>query len=192
MLPVGGKPMVEEVIDQFIAQGFTDFVLTTHYKADLIENYLWDGSAKGCKINYIREQTPQGTAGALRDVKAMGPIIVCNCDVQATVDYGDLLTHHAECKADATVCVALHQAQIPFGIVDTVNGLISGIEEKPIKNYPVVAGIYVLEPWVYDDIPDGPYNMPELIDQASSAVPYYLSGHWADIGTFEAYAGANA
>tara|TARA_Y100000310_G_scaffold54016_1_gene49536 strand:- start:599 stop:1252 length:654 start_codon:yes stop_codon:yes gene_type:complete len=191
MLPVGGKPMVEEVIDGFIAQGFDTFVLTTHYKAELIENYLWDGSQKGCRINYIREDTPQGTAGALRDVRAMGPIIVCNCDIQATIDYDDLLVHHAESGADATMCLALHQHQIPFGVVNIDDGRLKGIDEKPILNYSVSAGINVLEPWTYDDIPEGPYDMPDLLMNAGSVVPYYISGHWADIGTFEAYNGAN-
>ena len=198
MLPVHGKPMVEEVIDGFIAQGFKDFVLTTHYKAELIENYLWDGSAKGCKISYIREPEPLGTVGALRNLKSDGSVIVCNADIQATVDYNHLLTHHAGACVKATVCLALYQHQIPYGVYidrrDTAIELTGGesfsILEKPIKNYSVVAGIYVLEPSVFSDIPEGPYDMPDLL-AGTTVAPYHLTGHWADIGTFESYNGAN-
>jgi len=191
MLPVHGKPMVEEVIDGFIAQGFKRFVLTTHYKAELIENYFGDGSTRGVGIDYIREETPQGTAGALRNLQAVGAVIVCNADIQAVVDYNDLLNAHHNFNNTATMCIALYQHQVPYGVAIIEEGQLVEIEEKPIKNYPVYAGICVLESGVFEHIPEGPYDMPDLLMSYKAVGSYMIQGHWADIGTFETYNGAN-
>jgi len=192
MLPVGGKPMVEEVIDGFMEQGFSDFVLTTCYKADLIEGYLGDGSAKGANIKYIREEEPQGTVGALRVLRGETPVIVCNADIQAHIDYKDLIGHHIRHDCEATMCLALYQIQIPFGVARLVQNQVEMIDEKPIKNYSVSAGVNVLDPHVFASIPDGKYDMPDLLMSLTTLSAYHITGHWADIGTFEAYNGANS
>lgn len=189
MLPVGGKPMIEEVIDQFVEQGFKDFILTTCYKAELIEEYFGDGSWKGVNISYLREETPQGTAGALRNVSSWGPFIVCNSDVQTHIDYEDLLNHHARSGCEATMCLARYQEQIHFGVAKIKDDVVEAIEEKPIYDYWVSAGINVLEPHLLDAIPDGPYNMPDLL-MSTRPSAYHIMGFWADLGTFEAYNGA--
>ena len=65
LLPVGGKPMLEHIIERAKAEGFRTFVLAVNYLGHMIEEYFGDGSRWQVKIEYLREQTPLGTAGAI-------------------------------------------------------------------------------------------------------------------------------
>lgn len=190
LLEVGAKPMIQEVIEEFISQDFTDFIISVHYLGELIKDYLSDGSNFGCDIDYIDEAEPLGTAGALYYVPDDEPVIVCNADIQAKLDYKDLVKHHTMAEADATMCLALYQHQVEYGVVEIENGHMTSIDEKPIKNYPVSAGINVISPSALVQVPPQPIDMPDLLLGLDNVSTYYISGHWQDIGTFETYEAA--
>ena len=196
MLKVGSKPMIELLMERFSAQGFKSFVLSVGYLADVIINYFGDGRKWGWDIDYIYEDQPLGTCGALRELKFSESFIVINADIRVEIVYQKLLNFHSFHGKQATACLALHQQQIHFGVaqvdVTTKAGELLLIEEKPIINYPVIAGIYVLDPSVRHLIPDGPHNMPDLlakIVKLGGVSTYQITGDWADLGTFESYTG---
>ena len=202
MLQVGTKPMLQGVIEGLVGQGFPDIILAVHYKAKLIEGYFGDGSQFNANIKYIHEKKPLGTAGALRLLPTLkGSVIVANADIITDVDYNDLMRFHNDSGTLATICLALHQYQVPFGVAQVDGEMVYRIDEKPIENFQVNAGIYVIHPTLVDMVPpSGAFDMPELltramekktVDGGPTVSGYVLSGRWADVGTFEAYNQAN-
>lgn len=193
LIHVGAKPMLETVIDQFFSQGFKKIWLSVNYRKELIKEYFGDGSSRGLKIRYLEETEPLGTGGAislLPDFEV--PYIVQNADVLTDIRYGELMESHARSNAEATVCVALHQHQVEYGVVDyDETNKMTGMREKPIENFPVNAGIYVLEPSARE-YASGRFDMPDLIARLPEVAVYEIEGQWHDCGSFEDLARANA
>ena len=193
MLNVGGRPIIEQIMRRFASQGFKHFWLCVNYKKELIKDYFGNGEDFGWKVKYAEETKPLGTAGALGllpDFKV--PFIVTNGDVIADIQYGDLMENHARSGKDATICLGLYQHQVPFGVADFEDDEFVGLREKPIENFSVNAGIYVLEPKVREKIyPKKALDMPTLLEKFECGA-YPIEGYWNDVGTFEQYAAANA
>ena len=188
MLRVGTKPMIQSLMEQFAAQNFRDFTLCVCYMADVITGYFEDGAKFGWRVDYVREADPLGTAGALRLLNPRSdPFIVMNADVRADIDFNDLLRFHVEQGREATVCAGLYQHQIPFGVLDIEGNLLARSHEKPIRNYPVNAGIYVLPASACRTLPKGASDMPQLLAQYETSV-YEIEGQWHDVGHFDSLA----
>ena len=194
LVRVGRKPMLQTIIEQFAAQGFVRFTLCVNYKAELIEEWFGDGAKMGVSIDYSRETEPLGTAGGLRLIdRPERRFIVANADVLAQIDYNDLLAHHDGRNAIATMCLAYHQHQVPYGVAHTEGGFVARISEKPIESWLVNAGIYVCEPRLIDEIPLGRCDMTDLLGKAGGFVSAYeMDGYWHDIGTFQSLEQAEA
>ena len=121
------------------------------------------------------------------------PYIVSNCDVlvEPVVKYGELMEAHARSNALATVCLALWQQQIEYGVAQLEDDRLVGIREKPIENFLVNAGIYVLEPDATAHAPKGCFDMTDLLDKLDGLGHYPIQGQWHDVGTFEDLARVN-
>ena len=189
LLPVGGKPMLEHIIERAKAEGFHHFVLAVHYLGYMIEDHFGNGAKWNVEISYLREQTPLGTAGALGLLprRPTEPFLVTNGDVLTDIRYGELLDFHKRHRAAATMAVRLHEWQHPFGVVKTKGVDITGFEEKPIARSHINAGIYVLEPQALDLLgKDEHCDMPTLFErlqqQAERAIVYPMHEPWLDVG----------
>lgn len=189
MLPVGKKPMLEHIVNRAIREGFQHFVMAVNYLGSMIEEHFGDGSPWQVRIDYLREDLPLGTAGALGllEPHPKDPFLVSNGDVLTDVRYGELLEYHCRSGAVATMAVRLHEWQVPFGVVQTEGVDITAIEEKPvIKNY-VNAGIYVLDPCVLKYLRAGePCDMPALFhhlrEEGRRTIVYPIHELWLDVG----------
>lgn len=190
LLKVGGRPILEVIVQNFVEQGFRKFFLSVNYKAEMVENHFGDGSKWGAEIQYLREKTRLGTAGALSMLPASlkGPVIVMNGDVLTKVNFGSLIAFHRKENAVATMAVRDFEYQIPYGVVKIDSNIIQSIQEKPIRTYFVNAGIYVLSDEARAMIPrDGAYfDMPQLFHQALSSgqrtAAFAIREYWLDIG----------
>ncbi|MFV0624703.1 nucleotidyltransferase family protein [Sphingomonas sp. ac-8] len=189
MLPVGGKPMIEHIVERARAEGFERFVFAIHYLGHMLEEHFGDGSRFGVEIDYLREERPLGTGGALGLMKHRpeGPFVVTNGDVLSDVRYGEILDFHVRHNATATMAVRPHEWQHPFGVVHTEGVDITGFEEKPMVRSRINAGIYALDPSVLDHIAHGEHcDMPTLFErvQASSrrTIVYPMHEPWLDVG----------
>ncbi len=189
MLPIAGKPMLEHIIDRAKLEGFNNFVLAIHYLGDVIEDYFGNGSKFDVNIEYLREQTPLGTAGALSlfDRRPTGPFIVTNGDVITDIRYGELLDFHIRNGGSATMAVRVYEWQHPFGVVQTDGINILGFDEKPIARSHVNAGVYVLDPIALNHLSVGSRcDMPNLFDRLKSqslrALAYPMHESWIDVG----------
>ena len=197
LLPVGGKPMLEHIIERARAEGFQRFVLAIHYLGNMIEDYFGDGSRWQVKIDYLRETSPLGTAGAigLLDPRPDAPFLVSNGDVLTDIRYGELLEFHCHHQAAATMAVRLHEWQHPYGVVRTEGVDIIGFEEKPVTRSHINAGIYVLEPSALDVLGahehcDMPTLFSRLQQRAARTIVYPMHEPWLDVGRVDDYVSA--
>ncbi len=189
MLPVGGQPMLQTIIESFARQRFYRFFVSVNYKSEMIEDHFGDGSKLGVDITYLREDRPLGTAGPLSALPDTPdePVFVMNGDVLTSVDFKQLLAFHQDQKADATMCVREYDFEVPFGVAETDGARLTGISEKPIQRFFVNAGIYLLNPSVLSMVPrNEPFDMPDLFKQVlaegMSPAAFPLREYWMDIG----------
>ena len=189
LLPVAGKPILEHIIDRAKVEGFSHFILAIHYLGNMIEEYFGNGDALGVKIEYLREESPLGTAGALSllDPLPESSFVVTNGDVLTDIQYGELLDFHLQHKATATMAVRVHEWQNPFGVVETRGVEIIGYEEKPISRARINAGVYVIDPSAISFLTKSdPCDMPTLFNsiqqQNLRTVAYLIHEQWLDVG----------
>ena len=198
MLHVGGKPILETIVKKFIDSGFTNIVMCVNYKSEIIKDHFGSGEKFGVTIEYVHEDKRMGTAGALTLLKEKltEPFFVMNGDLLTDINFESLLDYHTINKSIATMCVREYDFQVPFGVVNLDGHDIKSIVEKPIHNFFVSAGIYMLDPQCIDLIPkDEFYDMPTLFDalitQEKNVISFPLSEYWLDIGRIEEYEKAN-
>jgi NDP-sugar pyrophosphorylase family protein len=192
MLLIDGKPMLERIIESAKAEGFQRFILAVHYLGNVIEEYCGDGRRWDVQIDYLREESPLGTAGGLSllNPRPESPFIVSNADLISSIGYDDILNYHCTHGASATMAVRVHEWQHPFGVVYTEGVKIVGFEEKPIFRNHINAGIYVLNPDALDTLKTGEYcDIPTLFSrlQGSDAqtIVYPIHEPWLDVGRID-------
>lgn len=198
MLKVGGKPILETIIEGFKQFGYTNFIFSVNYKKEMIQNYFQGGDAFGVTITYVEETKRMGTAGALSLLpeKPTKPIFVMNGDLLTQVNFEQLMQFHQEHKAIATMCVREYEYQIPYGVIETKGTNLVSIQEKPIHKSFVNAGIYVLNPEAFEYIPkEDFFDMPTLfetiITDNKKASIYPIREYWLDIGRMDDFEKAN-
>ena len=189
LLPVAGKPILEHIIERAKLDGFTRFVLAIHYLGQMIEDYFGNGERLGVRIDYLREQSPLGTAGALGLLNPLpgAPFVVTNGDVITDIRYGELLDFHIRHDAAATMAVRVHEWQHPFGVVQTQGVEIVGFEEKPIARSHINAGVYALGPDALSVLSTNAHcDMPTLFERLQAkdkrTVAYPMHEPWLDVG----------
>jgi dTDP-glucose pyrophosphorylase len=189
LLPVAGKPMLEHIIEHAKLEGFSHFVLAIHYLGHMIEEHFGNGERLGVQIDYLREQSPLGTAGALGllNPRPDAAFVVTNGDVITDIHYGELLDFHLRHNAAATMAVRVHEWQHPFGVVQTEGIEIVGFDEKPVARTHINAGVYALEPDALNALAaDTRCDMPALFErlqeQSKRTVAYPMHEPWLDVG----------
>lgn len=191
MLRIGGKPLLEIIIERLTSQGFSTFYIAVNYKADVIEQHFEDGRKFGCTIHYLREQIKLGTAGALSLLpkNIFGPIIVMNGDVLTKVDFRNLKDFHYRHDSPLTVSVRKYDFQIPYGVIniDDTKGMILSLDEKPVQSFFVNAGVYVINSTLLKQIPENEFfDMPTFINnqmkQNVNVICFPIAEKWIDIG----------
>jgi len=198
LLSVGGKPLLETILDQFVEHGFEHFYISVNYRAEMVENYFGNGSRHDVEIRYLREQDQLGTAGAvgLMPEKPDSPVFVMNGDLLTRVDFPGMLAFHQDQKAKATMAVRSFDIQVPYGVVSVENHKITALEEKPTHQFFVNAGIYVLEPEIAASIPKNKYlDMPtlfgQIMEKSETTAAFPIHEYWMDIGRKQDFDQAN-
>lgn len=189
MLKVAGKPMLEHIIQQARDGGFEDFIISLHYLGHIIEEHFLDGSSLDVRIQYLRETSPLGTAGALSLLENAPdqPLVITNGDVITDIRYGELLDFHERHMADATMAVRMHEWENPFGVVNIDGIRITGFHEKPVSRSHINAGVYVMSPRVLKLLARGEHcDMPTLFERARQdgleTIAYPMHEPWLDVG----------
>lgn len=198
MLKVGNKPILQTIIEQFKNYGFKNILISVNYKADIIENYFGDGRDFGVSIKYIKETTRLGTAGAIKLASKYldRPFFVINGDILTNVNFYNLLQYHIENSYKMTIGSRIYETQVPYGVLNINEECVTSLEEKPIVNYLVSGGIYILDPNVIEYIPKDKYFditqlINILINENIRIGSFPITDYWMDIGKVDDYYRAN-
>jgi NDP-mannose synthase len=198
LLPIGDRAILELLVEQLRAHGFTQLTLAVGYLSHLIEAVFGDGSAYGVEIDYHHEGEPLGTAGALAGVAGLEePFLMLNGDVITTLDFSELISAHHAKRSALTIATQVRRATIDFGVLELADGKgrvqsVTGYLEKPSSEYAVSMGVYVVSPHLLRLIEPGAYlDFPDLVLKALSlgerVVSFSYDGLWLDIGRHEDY-----
>ena len=204
MMPVLNRPFLEHTLAYLKNYGVSDVILTLSYLPEVIQGYLGDGSNLGIRLSYAVEDSPLGTAGAVKNTEPhlAGTFAVLNGDIFTDLDLADLVTFHRHKGAQATIALTYVDNPSAFGVVETESdGRVRRFIEKPTPDQVTTnwinAGIYILEPEVLDLVPANSYYMfekglfPLLLEKGEPVYSYRLNGYWLDMGTPEKYLSLN-
>lgn len=195
LIPVGDITIIERIIEKFCDYGIDSFYMTVNYKKNMIKSYLTDqfgqisqtGQIKQtkqagqispmnqidqmeqieCRIDYIEEEKPLGTAGSLRMLidQLSQPFFVVNCDILIRADYYEIYQYHKKAENMITIVSASKNIEVPYGVIKAeADGTVKALEEKPQLSYFINTGMYILNPECISCIPEGEfYHMTDLI-----------------------------
>lgn len=191
LLLVGGKPILQRIIEGFRSYGFNTFIISINYLGHQIESHFGDGSNFDVDIEYIHEEEKLGTAGSLSLLphRNFDRILVSNGDLLTDANIAALVDSHVASGADATLCVREHRTQLPFGVVSFEGSLLTGLTEKPTISHFVNAGLYCLSRSAITGLDKGAHlDMPDLFTRLHRegkicAVHPITDARWIDIGT---------
>lgn len=190
LLKLGGKPILETIIENFISSGFHHFYISTHFMPEKIKEHFGHGEKWGISIEYVEEQSPLGTGGALGLLPSNTPdlpLIMMNGDLLTKIDFEHLLSYHLEQDTIATMCVTEYEYQIPYGVVQSKGNRILSLVEKPVQRSFVNAGIYVVNPELIRQVKKNQIiDMTTLIEQQinndENVSIFPIHEYWLDIG----------
>lgn len=189
MIKVAGRPILERLVLHLVGFGIQRIFLAVNYKADLIEEHFGAGSRFGCSIEYLREESPLGTAGALSLLPDIPehPLLMLNGDLLTQFDVGGMLNFHARGGYSASMAVHSYSHTIPFGVVRLDDDRVVRIQEKPTEVWPTNAGIYVLGPGLAARVPRGSYHLvtallEDCLARGESVGAFQVDDEWIDVG----------
>lgn len=190
MLPLGDKPIIEHNIDRLISYGIRKFYISVKYLGEQIQEYFGDGSKKGVSIEYIWEDQPLGTAGALSLVDSFKSdhVLLMNSDLFTNVDFENLYLDLINQNADMAVASTEYKVDVPYAVFETDNHLVKDFKEKPSYVYHSNAGIYILKKDLIKKIPRNKFYditdlMENLVKEGGSLIHNPIVGFWIDIGS---------
>jgi dTDP-glucose pyrophosphorylase len=189
MIEVAGRPMLERIVLHLVGHGVQTIFLAVNFMAGVIEQHFGDGSAFGCRIDYLRETTPLSTGGALSllPLRSEYPVLVLNGDLVTHADLTAMLEAHASSHHAATIGVGWYQVQIPFGAVTEEGGRLISLQEKPTIDVLVNRGIYALNPETLDFVPKNrefPITslFESLLGAGKTVGVFNFLDSWLDVG----------
>jgi NDP-sugar pyrophosphorylase family protein len=200
MAPVLGRPFIGWIIERLRKAGVDEIILSCCYLPDVIEAHFGDGTPFGVQLHYVIEDTPLGTAGAIKNASKFihGPIFVSNGDILTGLDLRALHDAHVRHKAVATIHTRPVDDPSQYGVVETnADGRVLRFVEKPAPGETsardINAGTYVLEREAVDGIPSGRSvsiereKFPQLIQETGRVYAVSTTDYWIDVGRPETY-----
>lgn len=192
MLRVAGRPILERIVLHLVGMGIRRIFLSINYLGTVIEDHFGDGSTFGATIEYLREEQPLGTAGALGLLpeRPTETLLLLNGDLVTNANLDGLLAFHGERRFDATIGFRRYLHTVPFGCIERDGDRVVALDEKPTLEREVNTGMYALEPSVVALVrPGEPASMPDVIGDALAgglAVGgFEIEDDWVDVGQRE-------
>lgn len=166
LIPVGDKTILETIMDQFEGIGCHKFYMSVNYKSDMMRFYL-DQLEHSYDIDFFEETKPLGTIGSVSLLKGEinTPFFVSNCDIIIEQDFRDVYDYHQSNQNELTIVTAVKSYRIPYGVIEAgEDGLLTGLIEKPETTYLINTGLYILNPNLIEEIPEGEFfHITDLI-----------------------------
>jgi dTDP-glucose pyrophosphorylase len=194
LLIVGDKPIIDHNLTRLSIFGIDDFWISLKYLGDQIETYFGNGESRNINVQYIWEDEPMGTIGAISKVDNFKHdfVLVTNSDLLTNIDYEHFFLEFLEKDADMSVVTIPYQVRVPYAVLETENDNILNFTEKPTYTYYSNGGIYLMKKSALGIIPKNKlFNatdlMEQLIKMGLKVTSYPLVGYWLDIGNPEDY-----
>ncbi len=189
MLTVGGTPVLERLVTHLASYGIGKIFLAVNHLSEVIETHFGDGDGFGCDIQYLREDKPLGTGGALSLLPEIPEhdVVVMNGDLVTQIDIADFIEFHVAKKCDLTMAVRNHFTEVSYGVVDVRGNLVEGLSEKPQIKQVINCGMYVLSPQVLQLVPKEEstpitWLVEQCLEKDRVVGAYPTEGKWIDIG----------
>ncbi len=194
MLQVGNKPIIRYNLDRLLSFGVNEIWISVRYLGNQIEDHLGSGAELGARIHYIRENDPMGTIGAVSQVEDFPHqyVLVSNSDLLTNLDYEDFFIDFIRNDAALSVVTIPYKVNVPYAVLETVNGHVVSFKEKPSYTYYSNGGIYLVKKEVLKRIPRNTFFnatdlMEQLIKENEKVISYPMYGYWLDIGKPDDY-----
>ncbi len=202
MVPIVNQPVMEHIIGLVKHHGVSEIVATLAFMPRVIQDYFGAGEEWGVRLDYAVEETPLGTAGSVKNAAHLlnddEPFIVISGDAITDIDLSEVLAFHRSRGGAVTIALKSVPDPLDFGVVVTAeDGLVERFLEKPtwgqVFSDTINTGIYIVEPWVLDYIPDGkPFDFssdlfPLLMEEGHRIYGVAVDGYWCDVGSRESY-----
>jgi len=198
MLKVGGKPIIEHNIDRLASFGIDDIWISIKYLGEKIEDYLGNGNGRNLNIQYVKENTPLGTIGAVSNIDGFqhDVVLVTNSDLLTNLNYEHFYLEFLKQQADFAVVTIPYQVNIPYAVLETSNGHVVDFKEKPTYTYYSNGGIYLMKKEVLQYIPKNTFFnstdlMERLLKENKKVISFPFQGYWLDVGRHADYQKAN-
>ena len=192
LLKVGNKAIMEHNLDRLALFGIDDFWVSVKYLGEKIESHFGQGKEKNIKIEYVWENEPLGTIGAVSKIENFEHdyILVTNSDLLTNIDYEQFFLEFLNKKADLAVLTIPYQVSIPYAVLETNGGEVKSFKEKPTYTYYSNGGIYLMKKEMLKYIPKNTFFnatdlMEALIKDNLKVISFPFSGYWLDIGKHE-------
>lgn len=200
MVPIMNKPLIERTMVNLKKFGISDIVISNCYKPYYMKKYFGDGKKLGLNIQYVVEDYPLGTGGAIKNTETHfnDTFVIFNSDILFDVDIKKMFEFHKSRHALMTIAVTEVEDPTVYGVIDVdqMDYAVS-FKEKPkleeVSSRFINAGIYIFEPEVFKQIPAGTVVslerevFPKILDNGDKIAVFKNDGYWMDIGTPEKY-----
>jgi len=200
MVPILNRPFLEHMIAYLKKHDIDDVILALCYLPGPIQDHFGDGSDFGVRLTYVTEDSPLGTAGAVKNVERHleETFFVFNGDIFTDLDLTEMMALHRERRAKVTIALTPVENPTIYGVVETdTGGRVRRFIEKPspdaVTTNMINAGAYIIEPEALGSIPDGCFCMferelfPKLVKTGEPVYAHPSDAYWTDIGTPEKY-----
>lgn len=192
LLKVGDKAIMEHNLDRLAMFGIDDFWVSVKYLGDQIQSHFGDGNEKNIKIEYVWENDPLGTIGAVSQITNFehDNVLVTNSDLLTNIDYEQFFLEFLKQEADLAVLTIPYQVTVPYAVLETGEGKVKSFKEKPTYTYYSNGGIYLMKKEMVKFIPKNSFFnatdlMEELIKNDLKVISFPFSGYWLDVGKHE-------
>ncbi len=201
MAKIAGRPILEWAILNLKKYGVDEFYLSVGHLSNVIIDYFKDGSQLGVKINYLHEETPLGSAGALFYLKDKidGDFIVCSGDAIFDINVDAMLQYHLSKKAIITMLTHpnMHPYDSDLVINDEYGRVLNFDKKNSVRNYyyknNVNAGFFIINSKALDYFKElkkvamESDFIADLIKENKSIYAYKSTEYIKDVGTPERF-----
>ena len=196
LMPIGEFPILEVIVKQLVAAGFDHITMAVNHQAEIIKAFFMDGSKWGIRIDYSLEDQPLGTMGPLKLIADLPEhFLVMNGDILTDLDFSAF--HDAHLNDDEVFTISSHVREqvVDYGVLETSDGLLRGLREKPRMYYEVSMGVYMMSRTALSYVPEGraygfDHLMHDLIAAKQPVSVRKFDGYWLDIGRPDDYVAA--
>jgi dTDP-glucose pyrophosphorylase len=189
LLKIGDKTIIDYNIDRLMSFGVDDFWISVRYLADQIKEHFGNGNSRNVSIEYVSEDTPMGTIGAVSKINNFKHdfVLITNSDILTNLNYENFFEDFIEKDADMSVVTIPYDVEIPYAVMETNGNNILSFIEKPTYTYYSNGGIYLVKKSILNNIPKNKFFnstdlMELLLEKKLNLISYPTHNYWLDIG----------